>query len=107
MELIIVSLIGFVQVLTLEFVRRNKKDVKAVKDQIVNHHPKSPNFRDENDKRHSETRSWFTLLLRKTSSIEKRLDSQDETLDELLTGFLENRERIEDIESTQQSKGKK
>lgn len=72
----------------------------ATKEQIVNDHPKQPNFREENDRRHAETRGWFTLLLRKVTTLERQQESHGATLDELMTGFLENRERIESIEDT-------
>lgn len=102
-----VAIIGAFQAITLAFltwifarVGSVKKAAIETKDQIVNHHPKSPNFRDENDKRHNETRGWFNLLLGKLNRMDKTLDAQGETIDQLLTGFLENRERIEDIEDT-------
>lgn len=78
-----------------------KKDSAATKEQIVNHHPSQPNFREENDKRHNETRGWFSALFRQQAATNRRLDAHGVLLDDLTTGFLENRERIENIEDTQ------
>lgn len=109
--IVIVAIIGFFQAITLAFltwllarVGRIKKDTAETKDQVVNHHPKSPNMRVENDRRHEETRRWFTAILKRMNTMERnvhnRVDGIAGTVDELLTGFLENRERIEDIEKT-------
>jgi hypothetical protein len=105
--LVTVAVIGFLQAVTLTLlswmlskISKVKKDGEATRDQIVNDHPKTPNFREENDRRHEETRGWFTTLFKQNNTITNRLDKHGELLDELTTGFLQNRERIEDIEQS-------
>lgn len=115
--IVVVAVIGFIQAVTLVLlswllarVGRVKKDAAETKEQIVNHHPKQPNYREQQDARHEETRKWFLTLFKKIGTVEKelhkRIDNVNETANELLTGFIENRERIESLEDTT-SKGKK
>lgn len=39
--------------------RKVSKDTVATRAQVVNHHPESPNLREENDGRHAETIRMF------------------------------------------------
>lgn len=99
--MIIIAVIGAVQAVTIALIARQGKNTKAVRDQIVNHHPTQPNFREENDSRHAETRSWFRALFTKMVHLERRMSVVESQQDTLMTGFMENRSRIEDIEDTQ------
>jgi len=82
------SLLGFV------FSRLGKirKDTKATSHHIVNDHG-NKNFREENDGRHAETLQLF-------STVNQTLIRIEDMNAALLTGWWENRERIEDIEDT-------
>lgn len=102
--LIVIAVIGAIQAISIAFISRqsNKQkriaaDVKDVRDQIVNHHPKAPNFRDENDGRHEETRRWFRTLQGDIEEIKL-------TQKMLVEGFLANRKRIQDIEDTHETR---
>lgn len=90
--------------------KRIKEDVADTKDQVVNHHPQQPNFRDQQDTRHNETRNLFARMMKELKQVErhlsKRLGNVEKLADDLATGFLQNRERIEDIERTQPMRGK-
>ena len=85
-----------------------KKSTEATKEQIVNHHPEQPNFREENDLRHRETKRWFMQLSTKVATIQGDMDAGFRNLherwDELTTWALENRQRIESIETTANTK---
>lgn len=82
------SLLGFV------FSRLGKirKDTKETSKQIVNDHG-DRNFRDENDGRHAQT-------LRLFGTVNSKLNRIEDMNGALLTGWFENRVRIEDIEDT-------
>lgn len=81
-----VALIAFAQAVTLALigivaarvgrVRRDatatRQDTAAVRDQIVNDHG-DINFRDENDRRHGETRRWWHETRRDIGGIREEL----------------------------------
>ena len=73
-EAVLIALIGGVQAITLgvlgilaKRVGNVRRDTAATRDQVVNHH--DTNFREENDSRHDETRSWFRELRRDLGGI--------------------------------------
>lgn len=112
MEVVLVAIIGFAQAVTLAILgivssklQSIKKDASATRDQIVNHHPKTPNFRDENDRRHAETRRWFAGLVSRITSMESafnsRLDNVEGYITELIQLGGENRDRIKSLENTE------
>lgn len=100
--LIINALIATISGIILQKLRKTNRSVEATKEQILNHHDPSPNYREQQDLRHEETRRWFTTIFRKINKVEEnvneRFDSISSTVDELITGFLANRERIEKLE---------
>jgi hypothetical protein len=105
-DAVILGVVGFVQVVVLAMLgiilkraETTKKDVRDTKEQIVNDHPKTPNYRDENDSRHAETRNWFWALWNQQARINKKLEEQDDMLVYLATGYDSNRGRIEDLEN--------
>lgn len=107
MENVLIALIGAFQAISLPilaFILKRlstvRNDARATKDQIVNHHPETPNFRDENDRRHAETKSWFRLLFNRQEKLFQKVESMETTQTELIGMALENRERIERTEDT-------
>ena len=96
MQAVIIALFSFLS----KRVSKVSKDVAATRYQVVNDHPQSPNMREENDKRHREIRTWFKLFGKRLDNQDRKLDSLEVTVHELTEGFFDNRERIEDIEST-------
>lgn len=92
-DAVILGLIGFVQVVVLAMLaiilkraETTKRDVAATKEQIVNDHPPKPNFRDENDSRHAETKRWVEQLHRKQSLQDRRLSRIDDMFLYIATG---------------------
>ena len=101
-QAIILSVLGFI----FKRLSTVKNDARATKDQIVNHHPETPNFRDENDRRHAETKGWFALLFKRQDKIFERMDNVESMNEQLLEYALENRVRIENVEDTQKGSKK-
>lgn len=90
-QAVVVALIGVL------FTRLGKvrRDAEETRNQIVNDHPAQPNFRDENDERHAETRSWWDEVRRDLGGIREELRglrSTDRALERRVTQ-LENHER--------------
>lgn len=111
MELVIVALIGFAQAVTLTILGflfkrldKVKKDTEATKDQIVNHHPTQPNFREESDRRHDETKRWFSGLAKLIRTVESSLNTRMHDVEKAVTDLVElgteNRQRIIHLEDT-------
>lgn len=102
-SLIINTVVASVLGVVLKRTKDIRDDASATKEQIVNHHAEHPNFREENDRRHEETRKWFAALFRKINKVEhtvhSRIDNISNEVSDLLTGFIENRERIERLEN--------
>ncbi len=105
--LIVIAVIGAFQAITIALISRNNSktrridsDVQQVKDQIVNHHPKSPNFRDENDGRHAETKRWI-------KDLSDKMDNVTRLTEMLYDGYVSNRRRIQSIEDTQETRRSK
>lgn len=109
---VLVAIVGAAQAVTLGVLgllgarlSKVQRDASATRDQIVNHHPKTPNFRDENDKRHAETKRWFNGLWLKINSMETafntRLDNVESYVTELIQLGGENRDRIKSLEDTE------
>ena len=95
-QAIIVTLIGVL----FSRVGKVRRDAAATRDQIVNHHPDQPNFREENDTRHAETRGWFRDLKRDIGGIREEMRGMRET-----DRAQERRiQRLEDIEITDQGR---
>ncbi|MDF2826860.1 MAG: hypothetical protein K0R01_143 [Mycobacterium sp.] len=59
----VVGVVGPVIILSIRKVRRSTEavaeDAAATREQVVNHHPRAPNLREENDGRHAETLRLF------------------------------------------------
>lgn len=92
-DAVILGVIGFVQVVVLAMLaiilkraETTKKDVAATKEQIVNDHSKNPNFREENDRRHDETRKWVGQLRRQQTDTNRRLRRIDDMFLYIATG---------------------
>lgn len=106
-DVVVLGIIGFVQAVVIAMLgiilkraESTKKDVAATKEQIVNDHPKQPNFREENDRRHDETRKWFWALWRTQETTNKKLEEHDDMLVYLANGYRGNRSDIDEIQDT-------
>lgn len=53
--------------------RKVRADTVATREQVVNHHPESPNFREESDGRHAETLALFREVRRDIGGIRSDL----------------------------------
>lgn len=82
-----------------EEVRTVRSDVKETKEQVVNDHG-DRNFRDENDSRHAETLNLFDQQNQKFDTIIKTQSDHEDLLGYLITGYVENREDIDELERT-------
>lgn len=102
MQAILVALIARTDVRLTKI----KRATEATKDQIVNHHPEQPNMREENDSRHEETKRWFSTVFNRLVNFERRVNNKlekvEKDVNDLMEGFLENRDRIEDLEDTKE-----
>src|SRR5690606_16270006 len=71
--------------------------VTEVHEQTVNHHPQSPNMREENDSRHAETVKMF-------QHVDQKVDRLATTMEDVIGFGLTNRYMIEELdERTQES----
>jgi predicted Holliday junction resolvase-like endonuclease len=104
-DTIVLAVIGFVQVVVIAMLaiilkraETTKKDVAATKEQIVNDHPQTPNFREENDRRHNETKEWFLNVWRRQEGLNKKVSEIEDTVVYLATGYANNRDDIDQIQ---------
>ena len=92
-DAVVLGLISFVQVVVITMLgiilkraETTKRDVAATKEQLVNDHPRSPNFRDENDSRHAETKRWIGELKHKQRIQDRRFNRIDDMFLYIATG---------------------